>query len=286
MVESSCRDLHARLGDLGETTGKHAKLHEVTKVQLQRLCDVFSSFEQHNGMLSNLQESLEALSGHRAAMDAKHTTLDERMSNLTDKLVYLADKQHQHTATLDDHRSVHTQLADELQKHRAQNSLHIDRLEKTVTGSFSDHAQQLAAARSKMDHCLGRIADEKSSREGALSKIEELSKDHQKIASHSKSAHERALKLEERITRVEDFFGAATQDHAKRLQVAHKTVQDIHDQLKNQDRLHQTLSNSMEDRMRTLEGTASETVGRSEIDMLKRKLMEVDGHLKKEQASG
>merc|ERR1719487_2911757 len=91
MVDAKCRDLHMRIGDLGEMTGKHGQAQEVVKVQLDQLHTVFNSLKHNSGAYGELQGNLESLANHRANLDAKHASLHAHVGNLGDKLQHIAD---------------------------------------------------------------------------------------------------------------------------------------------------------------------------------------------------
>lgn len=285
MLESRCRDLHMRVGELNETIGRHERSHEASKVQIDRLCSLCTILERGNINLSSLQENLEALANHRNTTEAKYVSLDERMANLADKVTFLADRHQQHAGAFEEHKNAHAQLISDLQQYKAHHSSLVSRLgnaEKTMTESLDSHAQQLSNVHTKMSHCLGRVSEEQSGRDAAHARIEELRKAHE---SHGAFHHERAQKLEERLSSMESLLGATTNEHAKRLQATHQNVQEFYDRMNTNHQHHLSRSQVLEQKLKQMEAAVAENVGRSEIDFLRRKILDIDGHLSGEQGA-
>lgn len=285
LFESRCGDLVMKVGELGETTGRHERSHEAAKVQIERLCSLFSVLERGNINFSSLQENLEALANHKNTTDAKYVTLDERATHLADKLSFLADRHHQHSSAFEEHKNAHAQLSSELQQYKAHHSSLVERLgkaEQMMKDGFNSHAQELSNVNTKMSHCLGRFSEEQSGRESAHARIEELRKAHE---SHGAFHHERAQKLEERLSGLESFLGATANEHAKRLQVTHQDLQDSYDRMHTHHQLHLSRTNALDQRLKQMEAAASEYSDRSEIEFLKRKILDIDGHLTGEQGA-
>lgn len=270
MVDSRCKEIHQRLGDLADTTSRHGKTHEITKIQLDQLRSIFGSLGHSSGAFGELRDNLDGIASHRAALDAKHASLDENIGNLADKLVYIAERHQQHAEVLEAHQVAHGQLAEELQKHGA---------------SMRDHAHQLAGVHAKTTQVMDRLSEQQASSEADRAAIQELKQAHKHVASDGVALHQRCLSVEQHLKHIDGVVGASTSEQARRLQVASNSVQEIHDHVRYEAQRHHSHCNALEDRINAIESTVGGSVGAADLHAAHRKILDVDGQLRMEQTA-
>lgn len=258
IIDSRCKEIYGQLGDVGDMAGKHGRDQEVVKVQIEQLRCAFDAFEKKFGLEGELH--VEGLTQHRAMLDAKHRDLHEYVGKIAGQLNDITDKHNQHSEDFEAHSSF-------------------------VRDSFSKHAQELASTRAKSDHLMNQLSEHRAGRDRDSAMTDELKKAHGKLADQASASYDRCMKLEDRLNHVHGLVDTSSSDHGRRIDLAHKHLQDIHDSFKSDQQMHQARYSSMEDRLKGIEAASGDSVGKSELDAAHRKLWDIAGGLKNEQSA-
>jgi chromosome segregation ATPase len=274
MVESRCREMHERCATCEDATGRHGQDQQVVKVQLDQLRTVFNDLQRNSSAFGELQGTLDSLANHRAALDAKHADLDERMGTLDDKIQYVASKHQHHSDALEAQKGAHSKLADELQRHG-----------KMVSSSFADQAHQITNAHTKLNHVLNQLSEHQASRALDSAAIDDLKRGHAQFMGDHTAHQDRCQRIEDRMNRLEGALDASTGDHGRRIQLAQKQAQDVHDHVKSQDQAHQAHHHAVLQRLKAVESAAGDSVSRSELDGMHRQMWDITSNLQAEQAA-
>lgn len=217
---------------LGESADKHAREIEALKASHNKLQNDGKGHEKNH---ASMMDRLAQATREKEEVLAHHASLAERVEYLESVTGDSAD----HKRDLESIKANHAKHAKDLE---ALNKVHekhasiedrLEYIEKTLGDSADRHAQELAAAHSKIEHLHGRMEEERNAREAHHGSIGAKLQDHQK----AREAHHASM--QERLAYLESLIGDAGERHSRDLD-------KLASEFKGKNQKHATLEERLE----------------------------------------
>lgn len=186
--------------------------------------------ERHGGAISDLHKALATLAADRAAADARHTSMAERMSYLEELVGDSPDRHAQELKALKDAHSKHARDLESFKLvavHHTTLDERMKYLDAAIGASAEKHALELEAAHVKLEHLHGRL----SACEVHGATVSELKQAHSGLANEKSVLKSQHASLKERVDFLEGALADSAGNHAQMLEAAHAKLEHVHGRL-------------------------------------------------------